>query len=314
MPADEMRRVRSRMPGRVASGTCGAGGVGEGQVLVHLVGDGVRRRAPGTGSATSASSVAGEDLAGRVVRRVQQHQAGTRAERAPQLVGVEPVPPVRSRAQRHRPPDRAGERDRGGVRVVVGLEAHDLVAGLAQREDAAAIASVAPAVTTTSPSGSYSRPQNRSLVRDDRRAQGRDAGPAAGTGSCPPRRASAAAASISGGPSVSGKPWPRLTEPVRTASADISAKIVVPNGRMRATRGSAGIERRHGTSLIEHYLRAGRRWRRSPLPVLLRHFLAVDGRPAADRAGVVPVRNADDRDESGALHGGGRASTGVWRC
>ena len=58
----------------------------------------------------------------------------------------------------------------------------------------------------------------------------------------PDRSASAAAASISGGPSVSGNPWPRLTEPVRTASADISLKIVVPNGRMRATRESAGIE------------------------------------------------------------------------
>src|SRR5690348_9542094 len=55
----------------------------------------------------------------------------------------------------------------------------------------------------------------------------------------PPLIASVAAASIAAGPSVSGKPWPRLTELVRTASADISAKTVVPNGRMRATRGSA---------------------------------------------------------------------------
>src|SRR3954464_661323 len=54
----------------------------------------------------------------------------------------------------------------------------------------------------------------------------------------PDRIASTAASSISAGPSVSGKPWPRLTEPVRTASADISAKIVVPNGRIRATSGS----------------------------------------------------------------------------
>jgi hypothetical protein len=40
--------------------------------------------------------------------------------------------------------------------------------------------------------------------------------------------ASTAASSTSGGPSVSGKPWPRLIEPVCTASADISAKMVVP--------------------------------------------------------------------------------------
>ena len=52
----------------------------------------------------------------------------------------------------------------------------------------------------------------------------------------PLRIAAAAASSISCGPSVSGKPWPRLTAPVRTASADISAKIVVPNGRIRSTR------------------------------------------------------------------------------
>ncbi len=45
--------------------------------------------------------------------------------------------------------------------------------------------------------------------------------------------ASAAARAISGGPSVSGKPWPRLTDPVATASADISAKIVVPSPASR---------------------------------------------------------------------------------
>src|SRR5687767_11570439 len=42
-----------------------------------------------------------------------------------------------------------------------------------------------------------------------------------------------------GGPSVSGKPCPRLTAPCSTASAVISAKIVVPKPRIRATR-SAG--------------------------------------------------------------------------
>ena len=39
-----------------------------------------------------------------------------------------------------------------------------------------------------------------------------------------------AASATSGGPSVSGKPWPRLIDPVRAASADISAKIVVAKG------------------------------------------------------------------------------------
>ena len=46
--------------------------------------------------------------------------------------------------------------------------------------------------------------------------------------------AAAAASAISRGPSVSGKPWPRLTAPVVTASADISAKIVVPIPASRA--------------------------------------------------------------------------------
>jgi len=45
---------------------------------------------------------------------------------------------------------------------------------------------------------------------------------------CPAIIAAAAAWAISAGPSVSGNPWPRLTDPVATASADISAKIVVP--------------------------------------------------------------------------------------
>src|SRR5919199_6085572 len=36
-----------------------------------------------------------------------------------------------------------------------------------------------------------------------------------------------AASSMKSGPSWSGKPWPRFTEPVASASADISAKIVV---------------------------------------------------------------------------------------
>ena len=38
-----------------------------------------------------------------------------------------------------------------------------------------------------------------------------------------------AACLTASGPSVSGKPWPRLTEPVAIANADISAKIVVPS-------------------------------------------------------------------------------------
>ncbi len=44
----------------------------------------------------------------------------------------------------------------------------------------------------------------------------------------PSAMASSAAWRTTSGPSVSGKPWPRLIALVATASADISAKIVVP--------------------------------------------------------------------------------------
>ena len=49
----------------------------------------------------------------------------------------------------------------------------------------------------------------------------------------PLRRAATARSTTAGGPSASGKPWPRLTEPVRRASADIVEKIVggMPSSR-----------------------------------------------------------------------------------
>ena len=47
---------------------------------------------------------------------------------------------------------------------------------------------------------------------------------------CPARMAAMAASATSAGPSVSGKPCPRLIDPVRTARADISLKIVVVKG------------------------------------------------------------------------------------
>ena len=54
----------------------------------------------------------------------------------------------------------------------------------------------------------------------------------------------AAARSIVSGPSVSGNPCPRFTDPVRVASSDISAKMVVPNGLIRSTSQSrvVGVE------------------------------------------------------------------------
>jgi hypothetical protein len=57
-----------------------------------------------------------------------------------------------------------------------------------------------------------------------------------GDGLCPPLMASMAASSTSRGPSVSGNPWPRFTLPVLTASALISAKMVVPKPCSLAVR------------------------------------------------------------------------------
>ena len=48
--------------------------------------------------------------------------------------------------------------------------------------------------------------------------------------------AATATSRSSSGPSVSGKPWPRFTEPVAAASSDMVAKIVVVKGRSRRVR------------------------------------------------------------------------------
>src|SRR4051794_37077136 len=58
----------------------------------------------------------------------------------------------------------------------------------------------------------------------------------------PVRSACTAVSTTAGGPSRSGKPWPRLRLPVRTASADISEKIVGGTARSRsATRRLGGV-------------------------------------------------------------------------
>ena len=52
----------------------------------------------------------------------------------------------------------------------------------------------------------------------------------------PARMASIAASSTEAGPSVSGNPWPRFTESVANARADISPKMVEPKPAIRCTR------------------------------------------------------------------------------
>ena len=80
------------------------------------------------------------------------------------------------------------------------------------------MASVQPVVTTTWQSGIELEAVVAQLVAGDRLAQRRDAGPGA-YWFCPVSNACTACATTSGGPSTSGKPWPRFTDCVRTASA-----------------------------------------------------------------------------------------------
>ena len=100
------------------------------EVLVDLVGHGeevVLEADPGDGVELAGR----EDPAGRVVGRVQEDEAGLRADGGGQGVGVEGEV---GGAQGDDPALGAGHGDGGGVGVVIGLEGDDLVARLAQPE------------------------------------------------------------------------------------------------------------------------------------------------------------------------------------
>ncbi len=97
------------------------------------------------------------------------------------------------------------------------------------------MASVAPTVTRTSVSASSSRPyQARWWAATAWRSSGMP--PPGGYWFRPSRMAATAISRSSSGPSVSGKPCPRLTAPVSVASSDMVAKMVVVNGRRRRAR------------------------------------------------------------------------------
>ena len=142
--------------------------------------------------------------------------------------------PVPVGYQRDASPGGAGKRDRGGVGVVVGLDEQHLIALPDQGEQGSAdrfggtdgdqhlgIRIVHQAVAAARCSATAMR--NSGMP-----------GPG-GYWLCPLAMADRATSSMPAGPSVSGKPWPRLTAPVRTASAVISAKIVEENGCSRGT-------------------------------------------------------------------------------
>ena len=85
MPADEIVKVRSNMPGNVEIGTCGSV---EEHVLVHLVGhhDQVVLDRD-VGDRLQLRRVNTEP--GRIVRRIEQNQSGARCDRRPQPVDVQ---------------------------------------------------------------------------------------------------------------------------------------------------------------------------------------------------------------------------------
>ena len=104
-------------------------GAGEHQMLVDLVGHHQNIVLLGD-LGDELQFVAGEHLAGRVVRRVEQDQFGAVGDRRTELVAVEAVAPVALviGSQQHRLQHAAGEGDAGLVAVVHRLEQNDLVA------------------------------------------------------------------------------------------------------------------------------------------------------------------------------------------
>ena len=141
------------------------------------------------------------------------------------------------------------------------------------------MASVAPAVTSTSVSGSYSSPYHFAWCSAMAARSSGIPGPG-GYWLCPARMAATAASSTSGGPSASGKPWPRLIEPVATASADISAKIVVPKPCSRETR-YGRVGHAQPATKLSRTCRRGLSWLRSTSTTLCQ--MPSSGSPSLDR-------------------------------
>ena len=145
-------------------------------------------------------------------------------------------------------------RDARGVRVVVRLERDDLVARLAQREQRRGDRLGRARGDEHLGVGVVARaPYHCAWCAAIACAQLGDADARVGTGcgrrGWRRRRRRAPRA----GRRSSGKPWPRLIEPVATASADISAKIVVPKPCMRSTRyGDRGRSRSAGHEAQPH--------------------------------------------------------------
>ena len=202
----------------------------EGQVLVDLVGDHDEVVAAGDVRDGVELGLV-EHAPGRVVRAVQQDHPGAVGDGGLELVGVEAVVGC---AQGHRASYAARELDHRAVAVVVGLADDDLVARVDQPEHGGGDR-LGGAGRHHDLVGRELEPVVALLVPDDRLDElgGAVAGRvlvAAG----PHRVVRRLDDRV--GPLRSGNPWPRLTDPVRTARADISAKIVLPTPRSRSAR------------------------------------------------------------------------------
>ena len=132
----------------------------------------------------------------------------------PQLVGVEAVATVGLRCEQHRDRDGVGERDAGLIAVVHRLEQHDLVAAVEHAEQRSG-----QRFGRAGGDGDLDdrdRVRCRTTAAGGRRSPGavRERRGRAGTGSRHDGSRRSASSSTSGGPSVSGKPCPRLIAPV----------------------------------------------------------------------------------------------------
>ena len=161
-----------------------------------------------------------EDLARRVVGRVDDDRPGPRRDRRPELVGVDP--PVRL-VEGHVARDRAGQDRVRAVVLVERLEHDDLVARVEQAEHrrdhplGRAVDDRDLGVGVDDPARDGSA---RSWPRSRRAAASRPNVIAYWLWSA--LTASATAALSSGGQAKSGKPWARLTAPAATARRFIS--------------------------------------------------------------------------------------------
>ncbi len=209
----------------------------EHEVLVHLVGDHdevVLDRDVGD----HGQLVGIEDLAGRVVRRVEHDQLRARRHGAAQRVGIEAEAPGAVGREEHGRRTRTSQGDERQVAVVHRLEHDDVVAWGEHAEQGAGDRLGGTGGDEHLGVGIDAQPVEavpgaRRSPRGARATRAR-AGTGCSRSGWRPRRRSR----TSSGPSVSGNPCPRLIEPVAVASADISAKIVVPNGASFGVRGS----------------------------------------------------------------------------